>query len=110
MRDAELQARPTCNGCHRMIGGGPSSHRAGIKSMRDGGRERIPRVCIFFFQAEDGIRYWSVTGVQTCALPISGFPGESRSLHREINQVYMVDLPVQRPTFPRESCQASELC
>src|SRR5215213_2314031 len=25
----------------------------------------------FFFQAEDGIRGWSVTGVQTCALPIS---------------------------------------
>src|SRR5262249_19276334 len=25
---------------------------------------------VFFFQAEDGIRYWSVTGVQTCALPI----------------------------------------
>src|SRR5262249_60019097 len=28
-------------------------------------------VIIFFFQAEDGIRDWSVTGVQTCALPIS---------------------------------------
>src|SRR5438046_10462667 len=28
-------------------------------------------VCFFFFQAEDGIRDWSVTGVQTCALPIS---------------------------------------
>src|SRR5262249_37514854 len=27
-------------------------------------------VHLFFFQAEDGIRYWSVTGVQTCALPI----------------------------------------
>src|SRR5438046_1400709 len=29
-------------------------------------------VCVvfFFFQAEDGIRDWSVTGVQTCALPI----------------------------------------
>src|SRR5882762_7072197 len=26
----------------------------------------------FFFQAEDGIRDSSVTGVQTCALPISG--------------------------------------
>src|SRR5205085_4826055 len=26
----------------------------------------------FFFQAEDGIRDLSVTGVQTCALPISG--------------------------------------
>src|SRR5215213_10860448 len=27
-------------------------------------------LCFFFFQAEDGIRDWSVTGVQTCALPI----------------------------------------
>src|SRR3712207_7172954 len=27
----------------------------------------------FFFQAEDGIRDIGVTGVQTCALPISGF-------------------------------------
>src|SRR5438132_14127354 len=25
---------------------------------------------VFFFQAEDGIRYHCVTGVQTCALPI----------------------------------------
>src|SRR5690606_39928002 len=33
---------------------------------------------IFFFQAEDGIRDFHVTGVQTCALPISllnTFPG-----------------------------------
>src|SRR5207237_4155915 len=29
---------------------------------------------IFFFQAEDGIRDSSVTGVQTCALPIYGQP------------------------------------
>src|SRR5262249_59014886 len=27
-------------------------------------------ILFFFFQAEDGIRDWSVTGVQTCALPI----------------------------------------
>src|SRR5437879_12311197 len=36
----------------------------------------------FFFQAEDGIRDTSVTGVQTCALPISradrGRPRSSR--------------------------------
>src|SRR5690606_20754907 len=32
---------------------------------------------IFFFQAEDGIRDFHVTGVQTCALPISG-----RACHR----------------------------
>src|SRR2546430_14549140 len=29
---------------------------------------------IFFFQAEDGIRDLTVTGVQTCALPISRSP------------------------------------
>src|SRR3712207_8081601 len=29
---------------------------------------------IFFFQAEDGIRDIGVTGVQTCALPISASP------------------------------------
>src|ERR1022692_3354250 len=29
--------------------------------------------CVFFFfQAEDGIRDYKVTGVQTCALPLSG--------------------------------------
>ena len=28
-------------------------------------------LCVFFFQAEDGIRDVAVTGVQTCALPIS---------------------------------------
>src|SRR2546421_895627 len=34
------------------------------------GEERAP--VLFFFQAEDGIRDLIVTGVQTCALPISG--------------------------------------
>src|SRR5688572_32109323 len=29
-------------------------------------------IFFFFFQAEDGIRDLTVTGVQTCALPISG--------------------------------------
>src|ERR1039457_3625718 len=29
-----------------------------------------PRSDVFFFQAEDGIRDYKVTGVQTCALPI----------------------------------------
>src|SRR5690606_4408413 len=30
---------------------------------------------LFFFQAEDGIRYFHVTGVQTCALPILAAQG-----------------------------------
>src|SRR5437016_7063946 len=42
----------------------------------------------FFFQAEDGIRDWSVTGVQTCALPICRPP---RTGGRN---------GVQRPAFP----------
>src|SRR5256885_5565244 len=33
-------------------------------------------LCIFFFQAEDGIRDYKVTGVQTCALPISLYAAE----------------------------------
>src|SRR5260370_28886240 len=36
---------------------------------------------IFFFQAEDGIRDSSVTGVQTCALPISGCQTQSFAEH-----------------------------
>src|SRR5205809_4693487 len=33
---------------------------------------RVICLWLFFFQAEDGIRDVAVTGVQTCALPISG--------------------------------------
>src|SRR5437016_13478108 len=56
-------------------------------------------VC-FFFQAEDGIRDWSVTGVQTCALPIltrranaaasPGFlvsPGDAAALARRVGDL-----------------------
>src|SRR5690606_39801035 len=36
----------------------------------------------FFFQAEDGIRAFHVTGVQTCALPISKWLGAEYSSKR----------------------------
>src|SRR2546430_7936193 len=35
---------------------------------------------VVFFQAEDGIRYLTVTGVQTCALPILP-PSDSQACH-----------------------------
>src|SRR5256885_15110093 len=41
-------------------------------------------VIFFFFQAEDGIRDYKVTGVQTCALPIS--PAR-RSHHDELSSL-----------------------
>src|SRR2546425_7637363 len=37
-------------------------------------------VFFFFFQAEDGIRDKLVTGVQTCALPISKFGSAAKPL------------------------------
>src|SRR5262249_57073984 len=37
----------------------------------------------FFFQAEDGIRDWSVTGVQTCALPIYGWAMEGSEMQHD---------------------------
>src|SRR5256885_10886315 len=51
------------------------------------------RSVFFFFQAEDGIRDYKVTGVQTCALPISlgRQPGErhcrQRAAHAKAEQV-----------------------
>src|SRR6266446_8926224 len=39
---------------------------------------------IFFFQAEDGIRDYKVTGVQTCALPILWRNGEAPVVHGSV--------------------------
>src|SRR5207245_7826239 len=39
-------------------------------------------LCFFFFQAEDGIRDATVTGVQTCALPISHRTRQQRRVWR----------------------------
>src|SRR2546430_10795797 len=40
--------------------------------------ESLALLCVFFFQAEDGIRDLTVTGVQTCALPISALQQAQR--------------------------------
>src|SRR2546430_8855630 len=41
-----------------------------LKRGRQVGDRPIDDAFVFFFQAEDGIRDLTVTGVQTCALPI----------------------------------------
>src|SRR5688572_31978023 len=41
----------------------------------------------FFFQAEDGIRDLTVTGVQTCALPILACAGDCNQMRRQIAAV-----------------------
>src|SRR5690606_40234776 len=50
------------------------------------------RPCFFFFQAEDGIRDFHVTGVQTCALPICRWTKESTGVFRESD--FFTDSPV----------------
>src|SRR6266496_4282682 len=51
---------------------------------------------VFFFQAEDGIRDLYVTGVQTCALPISGAPPPGFS-YPGTAAVPLVFVPVPEP-------------
>src|SRR6266498_5086122 len=54
---------------------------------------RLPSyLCLFFFQAEDGIRDADVTGVQTCALPIY----RDRSRHRTFGSELAAGLDEQR--------------
>src|SRR5688500_20391430 len=48
----------------------------------------------FFFQAEDGIRDYKVTGVQTCALPICGEGGAAED-----------EIVRERATFEREPAE-----
>src|SRR5256885_5607028 len=59
--------------------------------------------CFFFFQAEDGIRDYKVTGVQTCALPIyqSGTPSPHDSLPH-YSEVIRSHYPPAKP-FPSVS-------
>src|SRR5262249_57590089 len=63
----------------------------------------------FFFQAEDGIRDWSVTGVQTCALPISaGDRGHGGDLAEHLAVAALRCQgrePVRREEIGRASCR-----
>src|SRR6266487_6009163 len=61
----------------------------------------------FFFQAEDGIRDGRVTGVQTCALPIStrrSRPRASRLWRRSVGSAR----PFRAPRSRRSSSRSEE--
>src|SRR5579862_8892042 len=53
----------------------------------------------FFFQAEDGIRDGTVTGVQTCALPISSAQSVLEAEQSE-------DIPQAAPVYGRQEIKA----
>ena len=50
--------------------------------------DQVNILCCFFFQAEDGIRGYDVTGVQTCALPI--LPLEENSYGKHVYHLYVI--------------------
>src|SRR5699024_12020056 len=60
-------------------------------------------VCVFFFQAEDGIRDRNVTGVQTCALPISTIQGKAPGLRIMFDVPEGVDLGYFKLNWRHES-------
>src|SRR5437867_13434049 len=57
----------------------------------------------FFLQAEDAIRARTVTGVQTCALPISGLLGSSETTEHADEPRSPV--PINRPMAARQRRQ-----
>src|SRR5256886_7454620 len=74
----------------------------------------------FFFQAEDGIRDLTVTGVQTCALPISDVTGfgllghlrtllEASGASAEVRAAAVPLLPRAREAAERSEEHTSEL-
>src|SRR2546430_7827534 len=65
----------------------------------------------FFFQAEDGIRDLTVTGVQTCALPISEVRGqaEATALMPEVAPHQLITLEEMERRYLRSEEHTSEL-
>src|SRR5256885_8599463 len=59
----------------------------------------------FFFQAEDGIRDYKVTGVQTCALPISDWDSAAKSETEAFGKFFgeMLDRGVYLPPSQYEA-------
>src|SRR5437016_1250836 len=57
-------------------------------------------VIYFFFQAEDGIRDWSVTGVQTCALPIFTMT-DNMGVKEEIELIVEFDIDAVKAVLRR---------
>src|SRR5256885_11164508 len=54
---------------------------------------RVVVSTFFFFQAEDGIRDYKVTGVQTCALPISVLLLDRRAVTKSYGARILEGLP-----------------
>src|SRR5258706_11419895 len=63
-------------------------------------------VMVFFFKAEDGIRDWSVPGVQTCALPISFYRLDSVHIIRACKRIAVIGEAEAQKPFTAEKINA----
>src|SRR6266542_4248465 len=77
-RDVEGVAHRLCQGAAQVI--------TGMMTKRETSRHEL----FFFVQAQDGIRHATVTGVQTCALPISGVDLRVRAERTGFSEVLVV--------------------
>src|SRR3712207_1280887 len=83
--------------------------RTCLRLLREHQRLPVRRLYVFFFQAEDGIRDIGVTGVQTCALPISlpartavpGSPGVTEATTADTIVLAYNDRAAVREAFAR---------
>src|SRR5690348_18145931 len=68
-----------------------------------------PLLCLFFFQAEDGIRDGRVTGVQTCALPISTVvhPSGARATVAPLSGTPVTSVPIGAPLMATNASNAT---
>src|SRR5207249_7772250 len=76
-RQRQLLTHPSARARHRVRHSQPPATAGPLRALALLGSSSpllvssLSALCFFFFQAEDGIRDRNVTGVQTCALPIS---------------------------------------
>src|SRR5437867_5343489 len=101
------------NGVWRGDKGDPGGHTDAGNILRELKSWRIAEISVngkvatcdrsFVFQAEDGIRFRTVTGVQTCALPIY-FPPGSRGVTRSVHSPQGLRGLTWNSHFPPGSC------
>src|ERR687898_19353 len=70
----------------------------------------LPALLPAFFQAEDGIRYYKVTGVQTCALPIGGLSSVLVRRRRSITRVRIAAERLPRAGHRSEERRVGKEC
>src|SRR5256885_4936316 len=69
-----------------------------MNTGNDGSLTTVHVFFFFFFQAEDGIRDYKVTGVQTCALPIYGFKSAAKAYQAAQHYALAHGLELLNPT------------